>query len=48
MSMKMSTTVLLHLDFTQTCVQKATARNIHGNAPEQFARASEFFLEQAL
>ena len=27
-------TVPLDLNFTYACAQKATARNIHGNAPE--------------
>ena len=27
-------TVLLDLNFTYACTQKATACNIHGNAPE--------------
>ena len=31
-----------YLNFTNTRVQKATARNIDRNAPEQFARAREF------
>ena len=34
-------TVLLDLNFTYARAQKATARNIHGNAPEYLARAPE-------
>ena len=34
--------VPLILNFTNTRMQKATARNIDRNAPEQFARAREF------
>ena len=31
------TTIPLDLNFTHTRVQKATAHNIHSNAPKQFA-----------
>ena len=34
-------TVPLDLNFTYARVQKATARNIHGNAPEYLALAPE-------
>ena len=36
-------TVPLDLNFTNARAQKVTARNIHSNAPKQFARAREFF-----